>query len=110
MHRIAFKIWSVVFLVLANVGEAQVASVPPKGWTTMTPIYGFPGSSHNRLNLTNNTPEEIRKELLDTNTSRLIARFNSLSEEDLASVQIDRENGEVQLYRIGTSDKAFKTM
>jgi len=107
---IALKIESVVFLVLATAGPAPVASMPPKGWTQMTPVYGFPGSGFNRLNLTNNTPEEIRRELLDTNTSRLIARFNSLSEEDLATIQISEDNGEVEVYGIGNSDRAFKKM
>jgi hypothetical protein len=110
MRMIALKIGSVVFLVFASAGQAQVDSMPPKGWTRMTPIYGFPGSGFNRLNLTNNTPDEIRKELLDTNISRLIARFNSLSDEDLATVQISQDNGKVEVYQIGNSDRAFKTM
>jgi len=76
----------------------------------MTPIYGFPGNGFRRLNLTNNTPEEIWKELQDANTIRLIASCNDLATKDLATVEISQENGELELYQIGVSGKAFKVM
>lgn len=106
----AYNIWFVGVLVLVEAGQAQVASVPPKGWTAMTPIYGSPGSGFNRLNLTNNRPEEIREELQDAKTSRLIAKFNGLSEGELATVQLRQESGEVELYQIGNSARAFNVM
>ena len=96
---IAFRIWPVAFLLLVSAGRAQVTS-----------IYGVSRDNIHRLNLTNNTPEMIRQELLDTNTARIIAKFNGLSEEDLASVQIRQENGEVTARQTGNSFKAYHVM
>jgi hypothetical protein len=106
---IAFKMWFVVFLVLASAGKAQVNSMPPKGSYTQTEIYRYFGPAFPRLNLTYNTPEAIRQELLDTNLSRLIAKYNGLSDEELAKFQIRQEGGCLELYYFGASDPSHTT-
>jgi hypothetical protein len=104
---IAFRIWWGVFLVLASAGKGQEISMPPKGSYTTTEIYRNFGPSLRRLNFAYNTPEAIRQELLDTKLSRLIAKFNGLSDEDLATFQIRQEYGGVTLYYFGGSNQAF---
>jgi len=62
------------------------------------------------VSLTNNTAEEIQKEILDSTTCRLIAKANGLSDQDFATVQLGQYHGTVVLYQIGDSDKAFRVM
>jgi hypothetical protein len=68
--------WTVVFLALATVGRSQGVLSPPKNWTYMTQIYDFTSADYDfsrdhRFNANNNSPDQIRKELLGTNILRL---------------------------------------
>src|SRR5262245_12445423 len=65
---------------------AQVSSIPPQKWTSATPI-GL-GPEIFRVELSHNTLQRLRQELLDTNTIRLLAKSGGLNEEDLATFQI----------------------
>ena len=60
------------------------------------------------LKLSNNSPDVIRQELLDTNTVRLIAKSAGLSDADLATMQVVREPGTdwVQVYHRQNSQRA----
>jgi hypothetical protein len=66
--------------------------------------FGFSG-----LQLSHNNREAIQRELLDTNTLRLIAISGGLTDADLTTVQVAREPGEdwVSLSQLGKSEKAF---
>jgi hypothetical protein len=75
------------------------------------------GSSTFATKLPHNSPEAIIKELLDTNTLRLIAMAKELSEKDLESVQLARfgdtketEFIDISLCQIGNSGKAFELL
>jgi hypothetical protein len=97
-------------LVIRCICSAHVASTPPQNWKRATPIYLGSGFSH--LNLSHNSPEVVRQEILDTNTVRLIATFSGLTEADLATVQIVQEPGYswVEVNQLGNSEKAFNVL
>jgi hypothetical protein len=94
-------------LVLQCICSAQVSSTPPRNWKSVAPVsFGF-GSS--RLELSHNSPDAIRQELLDSNTVRLIAASSGLKDTDLATVQIapGPDNLGIGVYQLGNSDRAF---
>ena len=86
-----------------------IAFNPPKGWTTTTHIEI---SNYQRVQLSHNSPEVIRQEVLDTNIIHLLAQAGGLSETDLATVQISRAPGRswIDIFQIGKSDKAFRIL
>src|SRR5205823_4837248 len=67
-----------------------------------------------RVELSHNTPERIRQELLDTNTVRLLAKLGGLTEADLSKVQIapwpDARGTEVALYQLGKSEQPYSLL
>src|SRR5438093_1312647 len=83
--------------------SAQVSSRPPRNWTQASVIEL--GLSFSRLKLSQNAPEIIRQEILDTNTLRLIATYSGLTDKDLATVRVSQEPGFdwVQVYQLGKS-------
>jgi hypothetical protein len=90
--------------------SGQVSSTPPRHWTSSTTL--DIGMGFFRLQLSNNSPEAIRREVVDTNTVRLIAMSSGLSDEDLATVQLVQKPPDhwIWLYQIGNSDRAFKKL
>jgi len=103
-------------VLCASATRAQVASQGPTNsiqWADLGHILsrGFEPPYND------NGPEQIHRELLDTNLIRLIARSKGLSENDLATVQLamceDKLGprfSSVRLYQIGKPDKAFTVL
>ncbi len=70
------------------------------------------GAGISRVKVSHNSPEAIRRELLDPTTLRVIAKAGGLTEKDLRTVKLVQEGnlGWVSLYRTGRSEKAFKLL
>lgn len=96
-------------LILAP-GCSGDSSAPPRFWKEATPL-NF-GAGISRVKVSHNSPEAIRRELLDPTMLRLIAKASGLSERDLRTVKVAQEStlGWVSLYRTGGSEKAYKLL
>ena len=110
MNTTAQSILWAGFLALCCSSSGQVSSTAPKKWTSAEHL-DF-GIGFSQLKLSNNRPELIRQELLDTNTVRLVARFAGITGAELSTVQVAPwpDTGWVTLYQLGKSDKAFKVL
>ena len=97
-------------LLLAWGCTADTPPAPPEHWRSATPLDLIAGIS--RVKVSHNSPEAIRRELLDPITLRLLAKSSGLSDKDLRSVKVAQEPGAgwVQLYQTGGSDKKFQTL
>ena len=101
------------FAVWATSASAQVSSKAPLIYYGVTEIIGRGVIS--LPDLSRNGPDnskEIRKELLDANTIRLIAEANGLTKADLATVEIAPgfDTNGLAIYQIHRPDKAFKIL
>ena len=84
------KGWFVFVFAAFGITTAVVMSATtPKPIRATTINFGW---GRGFLKLSHNGPKVIRQELLDTNTVRLIAKSNGLSEQDLSTVQIAQES------------------
>lgn len=101
-----------MFTSITVSSSAQIVSTSePAGWKnsmTMADSWGL----GKRVALSNNTPEEIQKELLDEELITLIGRAHEFSTEDFASIKVvaELDRKAITLYQVGTSGKAFKIM
>src|SRR5262249_37915161 len=93
-------------LMFGGMAVGQVASLPPKHFKSATPIEL---RSVTRVQLSHNSPDAIRQELLDTNTISVIATGTDLTGQELATMVIapDPADSEVWLYQVGDSDRAW---
>jgi hypothetical protein len=64
------------------------------------------------VELSHNSPQVVRQEILDTNTIHLIAKSSGVSEEDLATMRVAEDPAfkGVWLYQVGGSQRAFKVL
>lgn len=96
-------------LALCCASLGQVSLTKPKKWATATDLTYH--SLHN-LELSNNIADIIRKELLDTNTVRLVARHAGITEAELSTIQVAPNSSRegVSLFQLGESKKTFDIM
>jgi hypothetical protein len=97
-------------LLLAGGCTADTPPAPPRYWRAATPLDLSAGIS--RVDVSHNSREAIRRELLDPTTVRLLAKSSGLSDKDLRSFKVAQERGLgwVQLYQTGGSDKTFRLL
>jgi hypothetical protein len=95
----------VAALLLGCAGFAQVSSVPPTNHWSAVPI-----GLRRRVEVSHNQPDVIRRELLDTNTIRVIAESTGLRKDELATIALapDPVDGQLWLYVTKESDRATK--
>jgi hypothetical protein len=97
-------------VILAWGCGAKSSTAPPLFWRAATPL-DF-GSSISRVKVSHNSPEAIRRELLDPAMLQLVAKYSGLSGKDLRTVTVAQKSpsGWVQLYQTGRSERAFKIL
>jgi hypothetical protein len=81
----------------------------PANWKQIRSLYDEPSS---RLNLSNNTPDQIRQELLNPETIKTISDWKNVSPADLQGVRILIEPGDelISLYQISGGERTFSRM
>jgi hypothetical protein len=108
---VRFRRWFVsVFAAFAITAAVAMAATAPRNWIRATTIHFSLGAS---LKLSHNSPETIKQEILDTNTVRLIAKSNGLSDQDLSTVQIAQPSAGrnwVDIYHVEGPERAFKLL
>jgi hypothetical protein len=108
---VRFRRWFVsVFAAFAVTAAVVMAATAPRNWISATTIHFGLGAS---LKLSHNSPETIKQEILDTNTVRLIAKSNGLSDQDLSTVQIAQPSAGrnwVDIYHVEGPERAFKLL
>jgi hypothetical protein len=105
-----FSAFAVTLLIGAHTSFAQGLSSRPQKWAQGTPL--SIGTGISQLALSHNSPEQICKEILNTNLVSLIGKSGGLSDDDLKTIQIvhDSDGNTVWLYQIGNSEKAFNIL
>jgi hypothetical protein len=95
-------------LLQAWAGFAQVSSVKPTNHWSGGPLGLFTST---RVEVSHNAPEAIRRELLDTNTVRVISDSTGLGKDELSTIAIalGPDGDDLWLYQVGTSERARKT-
>ncbi|PWU11835.1 MAG: hypothetical protein C5B50_22500 [Verrucomicrobia bacterium] len=109
--EIGIKLFAIIFGLLRFSCSAQVSSAEPAHWMSATPVLSGL-TSLSGLNLSHNSSQQIRIELLDTNTVHLIAKRAGLTATDLATIELGPSPavGDVTLYQLRKPDKAFNAM
>jgi hypothetical protein len=96
-------------LAVRCICSAQVSSTPPRYWKNAYLLeFGF--GSFDRLELSYNRQEAVRREVSDSNLLRRVAKSCGLTTADLAGVRIVTDRDGTWVYQIGNSEKAFNAL